>query len=158
MPIRLPNALCPIPRSLAPLPCFSICYFSPLDVSRSESGLDIRHGTVLIDPDRLLYPGDILHEAGHIAVASSEERSYPSLTPTAGDEIATLAWSWSAVVHLDLPPEVLFHPAGYKGGSAALIENFEAGRYIGVPLLRYYGMTEETGPNAFPHMKRWLRQ
>ena len=88
-------------------------------------GLDIRHGTVLIDPDRLLYPGDILHEAGHIAVASSEERSYPSLTPTAGDEIATLAWSWAAVVHLDLPPEVLFHPAGYKGGSAALIERSE---------------------------------
>ncbi|MGB7019857.1 MAG: hypothetical protein WBD80_11725, partial [Xanthobacteraceae bacterium] len=32
-------------------------------------GLDIRHGAILADEARLTYPGDILHEAGHIAVA-----------------------------------------------------------------------------------------
>ena len=37
-------------------------------------GLDIRCGAVLVDAARLRYPGDILHEAGHIAVSDPEQR------------------------------------------------------------------------------------
>lgn len=126
-------------------------------------GLDIRHGAILVDEERLSYPGDILHEAGHLAVADPAERRAPTLSPTDGDEIATLAWSYAALRHLDLDPEIVFHPGGYKGGSASLIENFTAGRYLGVPLLQYYGMTveprraAERGVEPFPHMLRWLR-
>lgn len=126
-------------------------------------GLDIRHGAILVDEERLSYPGDILHEAGHLAVADPAERRAPTLSPTDGDEIATLAWSYAALRHLDLDPEIVFHPGGYKGGGASLIENFTAGRYLGVPLLQYYGMTveprraAERGVEPFPHMLRWLR-
>jgi hypothetical protein len=126
-------------------------------------GLDIRHGTILVDEARLKYPGDLLHEAGHVAVASPGERAQPHLSPTPGDEMTTIAWSYAAAVHLDLALDVLFHPDGYKGGSSSLIENFTTGCYIGVPLLHTYGMAIEPrqaaalGVEPFPHMLRWLR-
>ena len=37
-------------------------------------GICIHHGGLLIDINSLKYPGDILHEAGHLAVASTENR------------------------------------------------------------------------------------
>src|SRR5579859_3574355 len=77
-------------------------------------GLDIRGGVILIDEARLLYPGDILHEAGHIAVTHPDERHQPSLSPTPGDEMATLAWSYAAACHLEIAPEIVFHADGYR--------------------------------------------
>jgi hypothetical protein len=126
-------------------------------------GLDIRYGELLVDGERLAYPGDILHEAGHIAVSDPAERQREKLDPTPGDEMATIAWSYAALRHLEVPPEVVFHPHGYKGDSQALIENFSAGRYFGVPLLQLYGMTvepriaAESGVEPYPHMLRWMR-
>jgi hypothetical protein len=126
-------------------------------------GLDIRYGAIVVDEDKLAYPGDILHEAGHIAVSEPAARQAPTLSPTDGEEIATLAWSYAALRHLELDPAVVFHPHGYKGGSAALIEAFTAGHTIGVPLLQYFGLTvepkyaAERGVEPFPHMLRWMR-
>ncbi len=126
-------------------------------------GLDIRDGGIVVDETRLAYPGDLLHEAGHLAVTDPAERSAPRLSPGPGDEMATLAWSYAALRHLGLDPAVVFHPEGYKGGAAAIIENFEAGRYVGVPLLQLYGMSCEPRQAAeksvapFPHMLRWVR-
>jgi hypothetical protein len=126
-------------------------------------GLDIRHGAILVDEPRLKWPGDLLHEAGHIAVAHPDERRQPTLSPTPGDEMTAIAWSFAAARRLALALDVLFHPDGYKGGASALIENFTAGHYIGVPLLQWYGMTVEPreaavrGVEPFPHMLRWLR-
>jgi hypothetical protein len=125
-------------------------------------GIDISGGTVLVDETRLLHPGDILHEAGHVAVADPAERHQPKLLPNDGDEVATLAWSYAAVHHLGIDPEIVFH-AAYRGGGANLVENFSRGRLIGVPLLQFYGMTVEPrhaaarGVEPFPHMLRWLR-
>ena len=85
------------------------------------------------------------------------------MSPDGGDEMAAIAWSWAASCHLRLPPEILFHPAGYNGGSSALIEAFSSGRYFGVPMLQYHGMTLEPreaakrGIPSFPHMLRWVR-
>jgi len=126
-------------------------------------GIDIRGGTVLVDESRLLYPGDILHEAGHIAVTDPAERGRPKLSPSDGDEMAALAWSYAAARHLEIDPAVVFHADGYRGGGANLVENFTSGRYIGVPLLQLYGMTVEPrhaavrGVEPFPHMLRWSR-
>jgi hypothetical protein len=126
-------------------------------------GLDIRHGAILVDETRLTYPGDILHEAGHVAVADPAERNAPTLSPDGGDELTSIAWSYAALRHLELDPAIVFHAHGYKGGAAALIENFTAGNYIGVPLLQFYGMAAEpqraaaTGAEPYPHMLRWLR-
>jgi hypothetical protein len=87
-------------------------------------GLDIRHGAIVVDEERLLYPGDLLHEAGHIAVADAAERAQPALAPTPADEMTTLAWSYAAACHLGIALDVVFHPHGYKGGGQSLIDAF----------------------------------
>ena len=126
-------------------------------------GLDIRHGAILLDETRLTYPGDLLHEAGHIAVADPAERNQEKLSPNLGDEIATIAWSYAAALHLEIDPTIVFHAGGYRGASAVYVENFDAKRYVGVPLLQLYGMTVEPRFAAarqvdpFPHMLRWMR-
>ena len=126
-------------------------------------GIDIRCGTVLVDESRLLYPGDILHEAGHLAVTAPAERNAPQLSPTPAEEMTSIAWSYAALRHLALDPAIVFHEEGYKGGAASLIENFTAGRYFGVPMLQFYGMAVEPrraaaeGAEPYPHMLRWLR-
>lgn len=126
-------------------------------------GLDIGDGAILFDAERLLYPGDILHEAGHLAVMAPEARAVPKLEPDGGDEMAAIAWSYAAALHLGIDPAIVFHPNGYKGGAASILGNFNAGSYFGVPLLALYGMTiepqraERDGPPPYPHMLRWLR-
>ncbi len=126
-------------------------------------GLDIRDGALLVDEARLAHPGDILHEAGHLAVAEPAERNAPRLLPSPGDEMTAIAWSYAALRHLDLDPAIVFHPEGYKGGADSIIENFTAGRYFGVPLLQLYAMSceprlaAEKGVAPFPAMLRWLR-
>jgi hypothetical protein len=126
-------------------------------------GLDIRHGAILVDEARMTHPGDILHEAGHLAVTDPLKRDAPQLSPTPSDEMTSIAWSYAALRHLNLDPAVVFHDDGYKDESASLIENFTAGHYFGVPLLQYYGMAVEprraadTGAEPYLHMLRWLR-
>lgn len=115
-------------------------------------GLDIQNGCVLIDETRVIYPGDILHEAGHLAVTDSRHRSAPVLAPSGGDELSALAWSYAAACHLQIDPAVVFYPASYHDTGDALLEAFAAGRYIGVPMLQLYGMT-----TSYPRMRRWLR-
>jgi hypothetical protein len=116
---------------------------------------------LVIDQQQLLYPGDVLHEAGHIAVTTAAERPLLSGNITEnnpekeGEELAVLLWTYAACQALGLPAEVVFHPAGYKGQSEWLITNFEQGNYIGLPLLAWMGLTTS---NTFPAMKRWLRE
>ena len=45
-------------------------------------GLDIHHGAILVDDARMTHPGDILHEAGHLAVTDPLVRNAPTLSPT----------------------------------------------------------------------------
>jgi hypothetical protein len=125
-------------------------------------GLDIRHGAILVDEARMTHPGDILHEAGHLAVTDPLKRNEPKLSPTPAEEMTSIAWSYAALRHLELDPTVVFHYDGYKGEAASLIENFTAGRYFGVPMLHFYGMAVEPrraamGAEPYPHMLRWLR-
>jgi hypothetical protein len=86
-------------------------------------GLDIRFGALLVDEERLLYPGDVLHEAGHIAVASPEERSRKTLKPRGGGEIAAIAWSYAAGStdpgSRDRPAPSRIRPAGCRAAPTA---------------------------------------
>ncbi len=126
-------------------------------------GIFIEAGELVIDRDRLSYPGDLLHEAGHIAVMPPSERTAlnDDLQSGPGEEMAAIAWSYAAALHIGIDPAVVFHPAGYKGGAQSLLENFAAGRFIGVPLLRWYGLTQErddgSGAAVYPKMSGWLR-
>ena len=126
-------------------------------------GLLIHDGAILVDEDRLAHPGDLLHEAGHLAVTDPAGRGAPTLDPTPAEEMAAIAWSYAALVHLALPPRVVFHPGGYKGGSEALIEAFTRTSAFGTPMLLWCGMTldpkaaAQRGLEPYPHMLRWLR-
>lgn len=124
-------------------------------------GLLIENGELLLDRARLLYPGDVLHEAGHIAVTAAAERPLLGANVTEnhpekeGEELAVLLWTYAACQALAIPPAVVFHPAGYKDQSEWLIASFDSGQYIGLPLLVWMGMTTTDG---FPQMMRWLRE
>ncbi|MFD2786799.1 hypothetical protein [Hymenobacter rubripertinctus] len=123
-------------------------------------GLLLRAGQLVVDRQQLLYPGDILHEAGHLAVSTAAERPAVGGNITEhdpgkeGEEMAVHCWCYAACVALNLPAEVVFHPAGYRGASAWFIENFQQGRYIGLPLLVWM---ELTTTQEYPRMTRWLR-
>ncbi len=128
-------------------------------------GLRIENGTILVDEAQLLYPGDILHEAGHLAVMSPEERHTTGAHAgeDAGFEMAAIAWSYAAALHIGIDPLIVFHGNGYKGGGTNIVENFRQGRFFGVPILQWLDMTceprqaEPLGQKSFPHMRKWLR-
>ena len=73
-----------------------------------------------------------------------------------GDEMAAIAWSYAACMHLGLPLAVLFHDSGYKGDAAWLAQTFSQGHYIGLPILEWKGMCTSGGDAPFPHMQHWL--
>jgi hypothetical protein len=128
-------------------------------------GLMISHGVLLIDEVRLGYPGDLLHEAGHLAVVPGEKRKllYGSAGSDPGEEMAAIAWSYAAALYIGIDPAVVFHPKGYAGGSQAILLNFSQGRYFGVPMLEWFGLTADQKTAAllqvsrYPHMLKWLR-
>lgn len=132
-------------------------------------GLGLGPNCIYIDYDKLLYPGDLLHEAGHLAVTTSEERKLVGTDqispdwPTQGEEIAAILWSYAALHHLQLPLEFVFHPNGYKNASDWFISNFSKGTYMGLPLLEWMGLclgnerAEKEQKSPFPAMQKWLR-
>src|SRR4051812_6792975 len=116
-------------------------------------GIRVVEGGLVVDPARLQYPGDLLHEAGHLAVMPAGRRSLANddTGSDGGEEMAAIAWSYAAAVRLGLDARGVFHEEGYRGGAESMVENFAAGRYIGVPMLVWLGMTER-----YPEMVRWL--
>jgi hypothetical protein len=134
---------------------------TPLQRQTFLPGVSVDHGAILIDETKLLYPGDLLHEAGHLAVMPAQQRkqAQDNVSKKASEEMMAIAWSYAALIHLGLEPSVVFHEGRYRGWSEALIENFTQGRYIGVPMLQWIGLTvdekraKETGD---PDMMNWL--
>jgi hypothetical protein len=126
-------------------------------------GILIENGHLVIDRAKLAYPGDLLHEAGHIAVTPPSQRAAMSgnLQSTQADEIAAQAWSFAAARHLGIDPAVVFHPAGYHGAADSLIAAFSGPGAPGAPLLAWFGLTrmvpDESGAPVFPRMSAWLR-
>lgn len=121
-------------------------------------GMDVVRGRLLVDPERLGWPGDLLHDAGHIAVSDPSSRATAeAVSSDPGEEMAAIAWSWAAALAIGIDPEIVFHEAGYRGGGGYLADNFREGRYVGVPMLQWFGMSRERGDGAFPQMQRWVR-
>lgn len=132
-------------------------------------GIAVERGELVLDRARNTWPGDLLHEAGHLAVLPRHLRhtvsgDLPSeqAVAHAGEPEAT-AWAYAALLAIGLPAEVLFHEGGYHGKSAALILTFGLGVYPGAAGLAAAGMIaspEDARAGlapAYPHMLRWLR-
>ncbi|MDB5268841.1 MAG: hypothetical protein JWP58_1881 [Hymenobacter sp.] len=135
-----------------------------LTVDTFLPGILIENGGLLIDPAKLLYPGDILHEAGHLAVTPAAERAQlsgnvmagkPDQNGVDGEEIVAMLWSYAASEAIGLPPEIVFHPDGYRNASNWILDNFRQRIYPGLPLLVWMGLTTT---EEFPRMTRWLRE
>jgi hypothetical protein len=139
-------------------------WLAPLGAETFLPGVTLEPGGLVVDPESLLYPGDLLHEAGHLAVMLPVQRASTGSNVgfDMGDEIAAQCWSYAAAVQLGVPPEIVFHPAGYKGAANTLIQVYPEGN-AGVSLLQWMGLTMDSAHAAagsmhpYPHMIRWLR-
>ena len=128
-------------------------------------GIQIDNGILVFDKEKLLYPGDLLHMAGHIAVKPSSERNVSSLDckMDPAEEMMTIAWTYAAIINLNISPEVVFHPNCYKGQSAQIISGFQNGFYLGLPMLQWVNMAADhiqatlLGIEPFPKMIKWVR-
>ena len=132
-------------------------------------GIEVVNGMIIVDQAKLKYPGDLLHEAGHLAVTSAADRATLSgevATPNSTAELVELEailWSYAACVHLGIDPRVVFHEDGYHGRSEALLLNFSLGVFPGLSGLESEGMTlspaaaERHGELPFPRMQKWLK-
>lgn len=128
-------------------------------------GFNIENGKIIIDRSMIQYPGDILHEAGHIAVVATNDR--PRLTEAAIikrrnreiEEVMAIAWSYSACVHLGIDPAYVFHKDGYRGGSETIMDSCQKNEYMGLFMLQSLGMAKENKePKGIPSMLNWLRK
>jgi hypothetical protein len=121
-------------------------------------GISVVDQTIRYETGKLLYPGDLLHEAGHLAVLSPVERAQAAgnFEGDGGCEMAAIAWSYAACLHIELPPELLFHTGGYKNEAHWLLETYSTGSYIGLPILEWKGMASSKGEVVYPRMRRWL--
>ncbi|HEX2087564.1 MAG TPA: hypothetical protein VHF89_17905 [Solirubrobacteraceae bacterium] len=124
-------------------------------------GIAVEDGGLLYDGARMTWPGDLLHEAAHIAVAPPEAR--PRMTGEVAVpgldmdrlEKAAVPWSYAAARHIGIDPALVFHGGGYRGKSEGLLRTFAFGVYPGLNLLVDAGMTTT---ELYPRMLRWLRE
>ncbi|WP_375549658.1 hypothetical protein ABWI01_04565 [Oceanicaulis alexandrii] len=142
--MRHPEALAPIERFLGQIGL-------PLTRAQLPSdsflpGVAVRQGALEIDLDQLGSPGDILHEAGHLAVTPARLRgrldgdidacaaaliSDPDLKVSEAEanilrrtEALAIAWSYAAALEAGMSPECVFWEQGYggqHGGSPHLV-------------------------------------
>jgi hypothetical protein len=131
-------------------------------------GLLINKGMIIIDKDKLEHPGDILHEAGHIAVvpgidrSSLSERNIINRKNRETEEIMAIAWSYAACIHLFIDPFFVFHEQGYRGGRDYITDSCRLKSYIGLSMLEKIGLTvneknaKRLNVPSYPHMIKWL--
>jgi hypothetical protein len=93
----------------------------------------------------------------------SKRNLVDSISTDPCEEMGAIARSVAAAFAIGISLEVLFHEGGYRGGGAALAENFACGQTIGVTMLALYGLSAEPhraaeeGLKPSPFMRKWLR-
>lgn len=139
-------------------------------------GVAVRAGGLVVDPDLLGSPGDILHEAGHVAVTPSRLRPHlngdidacaaaliedPDMGVSEDEakiirhtETAAIAWSYAAALASGIAPESVFWGEGYGGkqGGAPQAVMFQVaqGFFPGIQALSHEGFC--TAPPPFGDM------
>lgn len=144
-------------------------YARSLDDETFLSGLLIENGEIFVDEARLAFPGDILHEAGHLATAPAKFRPQLSDTVMLPDfdmdslETAAMLWSFAAAKHLQIDLRIVFHQGGYKGRAEGILFNYSIGLFMGLHILEEAEMAfgdtlaAQKGVEPFPKMQKWLR-
>jgi len=143
--------------------------FKALNPTTILPGFEVEKGILNINLNAVTFPGDILHEAGHIAVVPAAERETLN-NETIGqrenreaEEMMAIAWSYAACCHLQINTEFVFHEAGYKGGGNYIVEAYSKKQYFGLPMLQWVGLAadetraKELNILPFPHMIKWMR-
>jgi hypothetical protein len=133
-------------------------------------GIAIRDGALLFDRQRLQWPGDLLHEAGHLAVLpaalrpqAQDDLQEEDLQAEHAGELEALAWAYAAAARIGIPIDVVVHEGGYKGQAASLLLMYSVGIHPGLRGLCETGMTHapgfisREGSPPYPHMLKWLR-
>ena len=129
------------------------------------AGITLDRGVLVVDPAGPMYPGDLLHEAGHLALLPPRDRVRATgrLDDRWGTatESGAICWSVAAAWHLHLDLRVVLHDHGYHGAGARIATTFELGGFPGLPLPVDAGLTKPpaeaaAGEPAFPAMARWL--
>ena len=140
-----------------------------LDAQTFLPGILVSGGKLLVDEEKLTFPGDLLHEAGHLAVAPADLRENLSeevILPGVNLDILeaqAITWSYAACVHLGIDPRIVFHKGGYRDNSESLLLGFTLGLYLGLKDLEENAMAfserkaAELGVAPFPQMQKWLR-
>jgi hypothetical protein len=130
----------------------------PVEGETFLPGIRVDAGRLLVDPERLRWPGDLLHEAGHLALVPADRRAatggeveVPGV-PMAEVEPAAMLWSYAAALHLGIDPAVVFHEGGYRGRGPGLLRTFGFGVFPGLHVLVRLGLAGED----YPRMLRWL--
>jgi hypothetical protein len=129
-------------------------------------GVIVEQGGLVVDEQRLRFPGDLLHEAGHLAVSPPGRRASldRDVGPNPAEEMMAISWSYAAARHIGIDPEIVFHAGGYRGGSDWLLEMFRNENYLALPMLQWCGMAYDKerahaeGAIPFPKMRCWLRE
>ncbi len=137
-------------------------------------GVNIHAGVIHVDPETLVAPGDLLHEAGHMAILPSRFRHklgsdleadmHRAIAEEVGDgvpddpilalpkqqgELMAQAWSYAAALHIGVPSECIFFPGSYKHdqyeGQHPMLAWIERGTHYGPMGLARVGMTGPAG-------------
>lgn len=144
-------------------------------------GIRLSGRTLFITPDNPRFkPGDLLHEAGHIAVMPSmfrhrmqidiEKSTGPAIERymehhagyddpvvraiiQAGEQEA-IAWSYAAAAAARINPTHVFHEGAYGGDEIGLLHALDARAHPGIHGLQAGGMTTT---KLFPKMLRWMQ-
>lgn len=159
------------------------CAAGPVRADSFLPGVEIQRGRLVYDADQLLSPGDLLHEAGHLAAVPSRLRDRVTgdvdacLAQLAADtdadeaidhtDLFPIAWSYAAALEAGIDPLFVFDAAGYgadKGGNPELLKTQLAlGVFPGIMMLVKAGLCtapppfgDGRDPNPYPHMQRWL--
>ena len=138
----------------------------PLPEDTFLPGIALRAGRIAVDPGKLVWPGDLLHEAGHLAVLPGTRRNDEQAELAEaehGGELEAMAWAYAAAVEIGLPGQILVHEGGYNGKARDLLQMYDFGVYPGLKGLCATGMaaspgfTPECGSVCYPRMLKWLR-
>lgn len=164
----------------------------PVKVSDRTNALDtflphirIEYGELVVSPRRA-FPGDILHEAGHIALLPRRLRIYAlddlqqalqmgseilrqpdcsAYTQAAirlsASDAAVTAWQFAAHKKIGLPKALLFPLQSYGGQENLIYVSLDHNNYVGINELTKAGLTMHSeqmnlGAPVFPQLKSWL--